>query len=206
VKIQVEALTLSTSPARRDRLLDEDQETGGPLLAGYDRDDFILISKTNILAPYRDDPPPQREPPPKPSVDEARHIQFTGSTLDGTSMYQAWLYDRLTNTCLYLQPGDEFEVAGVKGKMTEVTQSVMTFELEGKNWTLNLGSFLNDKRAISLGESSNLETEEQEPSSESETNPNIVSENSAEKDKESDAVPVKPVESGQTIEDNTTGA
>jgi hypothetical protein len=144
VIIRVAGLAIDKSPDR-DELIPADAKSGGPLLAGQTRDHFKLITQKNIFEPHRDPPPvvAGREP----DVDAAKFVVLSGLPHIGNGP-EAWLYNRLTHENRVLREGDEFEIAGVKGKVVTVARTGIVFEMDNKQWSLKLGKMLREMKEV----------------------------------------------------------
>jgi hypothetical protein len=142
VTLSVEGLALDAA-ARRDHLLPAGGESGGRLLAGAPLSDFALVAQKNIFEPYRE---PRKAPEPRPTapeIDAARFVYFVGvPTIAETP--EAWLYDRLNDAQTTLRPGDDFDLAGVKGKLIAANGTRIALDVGGKHWTLELGRNLRE--------------------------------------------------------------
>jgi hypothetical protein len=60
----------------------------------------------------------------------------------------AWLYDRTNNRLYWLRQGQEFNVAGVSGKVLgiAVRRPKATLEIDNRTWNLPLGKNLREIR------------------------------------------------------------
>lgn len=67
--------------------------------------------------------------------DAAQFTYLVGCIRDG-DRWTAWLYDRSTNRSLYLQPGAEFTVADISGKVVAIDLRSMEFEDAEGRWRL----------------------------------------------------------------------
>lgn len=67
--------------------------------------------------------------------DAAQFTYLVGCIRDG-DRWTAWLYDRSTNRSLYLQPGAEFTVADIAGKVVAIDLRSMEFEDQEGRWRL----------------------------------------------------------------------
>ena len=145
VVITVAALSLDKAPDR-SRLIPEGEDKRGLLLAGDPREKFQLISKKNIFEPFR---PPAAPPtaPKEPQIDEAEHTRLTACT-QSSDEPEAWIFNRIKYVNTVLRAGDEFDIAGVKGKLVSVGSSGIVIERDSKEWTLKLGKTLKDLKEI----------------------------------------------------------
>lgn len=157
VIMTVAGLAIDKAPDR-DQLIAEEEKSRGPLLAGLTRKDFTLITQRNIFEPYRE---PTRETPKEPEVDAAKHVVLSGLPHAGEEP-EAWLYNRLTRENRVLREGDDFEIAGVKGKVVSVARAEIVFEMNKKQWSLKLGKVLREMKELATTVSASTETNSEE--------------------------------------------
>ena len=76
-------------------------------------------------------------------MDPATHVYLTGAT-DAGDQPLAWLSDRRTDTRVSVRPGEQLDVAGIKGTVTSVTRTGIILELDDRRWSLKLGKNLRE--------------------------------------------------------------
>jgi hypothetical protein len=131
---------------RKDKLA---SVSGNPL----EYDNFAVYEKgivgRNLFAEYT---PPAATPPsgPKePPLDLARLAFVTNIGHGSDQRRYVWIYERNTAKMNYLFEGDDFEIAGIKGKVKKVDVDNRTAQLEidGKEVTVNQTKSLGDTLA-----------------------------------------------------------
>jgi hypothetical protein len=142
VTIILAALALDNAP-HRGALIPDGEDPRSLTIADVAMDTFQVIAKKNIFEPFTE---PTKEPD-KPQVDAARHVVFSGCTQSGDEP-EAWIYDRLTNENRFLRAGDEFAMAGLKGRIVSVAASNIVIEMDDKQWSLKLGKNLRELKEI----------------------------------------------------------
>jgi hypothetical protein len=116
-------------------------------LEGFDTYKSAIVGR-NLFAEYA---PPAAQPtpePPKPDFDKAKLAFFT-SIVEVDGRPQAWLVDRAVSKQTYLYEGDEFDVAGVKGKVKRIDfdRGFVELEIDGKPVAVTQNKSLGDTLA-----------------------------------------------------------
>lgn len=148
ITLEVEGLSLH-SAAPRNELLPKGAETGGRIVDGKSRNDFKLIAQKNIFAPYQAPvtSTPTIERPKQPEIDAMQFVVFVGAPAAGDG-FEAMFYDQIKPDHVTLLAGDEFDLAGVKGKVIAIDDRQLLFEAGGKQWSLALGKRLLDRKLV----------------------------------------------------------
>ncbi len=195
VTIMVAGLALKNAPARDQIVTGDDDSTAG-LVAGLPRENFMLISKRNIFEPYKE---PEKVVEKKdPEIDAAIHVRLTGCP-QSEDEPEAWIFNRLTNERKVLFAGDEFDIAGVKGKIVSVAPTGIVIAKDNKEWSLKLGKTLKDLKEIASAIPAVTKPSEpvSEPPSQPKTEPASGEANPAIKDSEGKPADDKPAKVGE---------
>jgi hypothetical protein len=116
-------------------------------LEGFEPYKTAIVGR-NLFAEYA---PPVSQPtpePPKPDFDKAKLAFFT-SIIEVDGRPQAWLVDRAVGKQTVLHEGEDFEVAGVKGKVKRIDfdHGFIELEIDGKPVAVRLDKSLGDTLA-----------------------------------------------------------
>jgi hypothetical protein len=120
------------------------------VLEGFDAYKTAIVGR-NLFAEYQAPVTPPPPDVPKPDFNKAKLAYFT-SIVEVDGRPQAWLVDRGVSKQTELYEGDEFEVAGVKGKVKRIDfdSGFVELEIDGKPVTVrqnkSLGDTLNDAK------------------------------------------------------------
>jgi hypothetical protein len=117
------------------------------VLEGFDNYKTAIVGR-NLFAEYK---PPAATPtpePPKPDFDKAKLAYFT-TIVEVDGRPQTWLVDRGVSKQTELYEGDEFDVAGVKGKVKRIDfdAGFVELEIDGKPVTVRQNKSLGDTLA-----------------------------------------------------------
>ena len=142
VNLAVEALVLRDAEPRDTLFPAPEAETSATRLAQEDFEGYRQLAERTLFSPYV---APQQQP--ANDIDNAAFVYLT-ATLEVGDEPVAWLYDRTNNRRHWLRPGQEFDVAGVKGKVLSiaVSERSATLEIDEKTWVLRLGKNLRELR------------------------------------------------------------
>jgi len=142
INLAVEALALRESDPRDKLFTDDMKESSSTRLAKADFEDYRPFAELDLFSPYVAPREQQSD-----SVDNAAFVYLT-ATLEVADEPVAWLYDRTNNRRYWLRPGQEFNVAGVSGKVLgiAVRERRATLEIDAKTWVLPLGKNLREIR------------------------------------------------------------
>jgi len=145
VTMNVEALALKSAKPR-DKLVPPELAKAGPL-ADLPPERLNSIASANPFKPYQ---PPQEKPAeePEPEIDEAKFVRLVGTPELGNGR-EAWLYDRLNNRRWVLFPGQNWEIAGLRGKVIKVEQFGVIVEMDQRRWRLGLNKSLRELEPLS---------------------------------------------------------
>lgn len=149
VAIDIEGLSMQTTK-KRDTLFEGKQATSVATdmrkksFSDYD----LLHAKNRFARGYEGPPKPTIPPaPPTPPFDSAPYVKFVGFVeLDGVG--EAWLYDQTSNKNTVLRPGLEFEIAGVKASVVNVSKDFITLRVKEKTWRIEQGESLKQMREV----------------------------------------------------------
>jgi hypothetical protein len=148
IVINVEALALLNSPSRNSLLVDAEKppHPDRPL---RDRKEYESITAKNLFVATfdRSKKParPKGESPVEQLPDTAEFVFLTASIAKGDRR-DAMLFDRTTGKKTGLLPGEEFQVAGLSGKVDSIGNQFVILEIEGEKWRLELGENLRQMR------------------------------------------------------------
>ena len=158
VTFTIEALSLVASPSRTTLFARPDAKLD-PSVPLQDRPEYESVTRGNLFVrtyngPPKPPPPPERKPtsPVEQLPDTAEHVYLVASLSNGETA-DAWLYDRTTNERTVLTQGSEFKVAGISGKVLEITETAVLLEIDGETFRLQLGEHLRQLRKVPKVES-----------------------------------------------------
>lgn len=100
----------------------------------------LSVSK-QVLVTVADPPPPPPEGPKRLEFDDAKYTILT-AVLETESENQVWLQIRTKGQTLKLKVGDKIEVGSVKAVIKEIGAGRLTFEQDGKTYTIERGDNL----------------------------------------------------------------
>jgi hypothetical protein len=117
------------------------------VLEGFDAYKTAIVGR-NLFAEYKAPETPPTPSPPKPNFDKAKLAFFT-SIVEVDGRPQAWLVDRGVSKQTELYEGEEFDVAGVKGKVKRIDldRGFVELEIDGKPVTVRQNKSLGDTLA-----------------------------------------------------------
>ena len=93
----------------------------------------------DVSAPAAPTPPAAEAP----KFDVATQTRLT-ALLSGRDGPQAWIKSRLEDKTSSLMVGDDLDMAGIKGKVTEIGRTYIQFETDGKTWIMGQDESLAD--------------------------------------------------------------
>ncbi len=140
----------------RDALFEEGRkEVVSKLMQDKTREQYAALTQKNLFARGYNGPPPkvvEKKPTPKepekPGIDVAEHVVLVGYVAKGESR-DVVLYDRTKNRSTELREGEDFDVAGVKGKVLAIGPDFFTMQIDGEVWRLKLGQNLRQIEKVS---------------------------------------------------------
>lgn len=106
---------------------------------GYPRQSTEQKLRVNVVDP----PPPSAPPAPKLGFDDSTQTVLT-ALVQGRTEATAWLDVRTKATTVKLRKGDQFEIGRLKGLVIEATPESVTFEVDGRRFTLKPGDNLGE--------------------------------------------------------------
>ena len=117
------------------------------VLEGFDKYKSAIVGR-NLFAEYKAPVIPSTPEPPKPDFDKAKLAVLT-TIVEVDGKPQAWFFDRGVSKQTDLYEGDEFEVAGVKGKVKRIDfdRGFVELEIDGKPVTVRQSKSLGDTLA-----------------------------------------------------------
>jgi len=151
VTVDIEGLSMQGT-TKREILFEEKQEQAvAKAMAKKEFSDYeTLYAKNRFSRGYNGPPKPIiPPPPPTPPFDSSPYVKYVGHVeVDGIG--EGWLLDMTANKSTILKPGVEFEVAGVKATVVEVTPDYFTMTVKEKIWRVDHGESLKQMREIGV--------------------------------------------------------
>ena len=146
--IVVAGLALDNAPSRSP-LVPENTDPTKLAIKSFPRTTYQVIAQKNIFEPYKEPPRIEEPKDPKIDVDTARHVVLTGCTKAGEDL-EAWIYNRLTDENKVFRVGDELNIAGVKGRLLNISPSGIVLDMETKQCSLKLGKSFRDFKELEV--------------------------------------------------------
>jgi hypothetical protein len=117
------------------------------VLEGFDKYKSAIAGR-NLFAEYKPPAEPRTPELPKPDFDKAKLAVLT-TIVEVDGKPQAWFVDRGVSKQTELYEGDEFDVAGVKGKVKRIDfdRGYVELEIDGKPVTVRQNKSLGDTLA-----------------------------------------------------------
>lgn len=156
VTLQLEGLALTSAKARGELFADKQDKSVSDFMAKKTFADYKqLVDKNRFVRGYNGPPAPPAPPGPPPTpFDAAPYTALVAVWKDEGKPAEAWLRDASSNQQKILVPGQEFEFAGVKGRVlhVDVEGRFMTIRAKDKDWRLDLGDNLKQMVELKPGE------------------------------------------------------
>lgn len=152
VVLDIEGLSLIKSPPRNRLFADKQEQQVAATMAKREFSEFErLIDKNHFVRGYNGPPkPPVLPSPPPPPFDSAPHVKLVACVeVEGASA-EAWLFDQSANKQVILSKGSSFEIAGVRGNVTDVAKDFVLLKVDQKDFRLELGSSLKELKPVSV--------------------------------------------------------
>jgi hypothetical protein len=152
VTIDIEGLSMKTTK-KRDSLFEGKQaESVSDLMAKKSMSDYELLYKQNRFARGYNGPTKATvAPAPVVPFDSLPYIKYVGYTgfADDEQSAEGWLLDQTTGKNRFLKVGSDFEAAGIKATVTEITGGYITFKIKDKTWRVEQGDSLKQMQELS---------------------------------------------------------
>ncbi len=100
-------------------------------------------SEQKIAINVADPPAPPPPSAPKPKFDVATKT-FVTALLSGSKGPEAWFNVRTEGKMITVRVGDDFDVAGIKGKVTAIGSTFVELETDGRRWIIGQDESLAD--------------------------------------------------------------
>lgn len=148
VNLEIEGLALTSAKNRNKLFADKQDKVVSDMMSKKALDDYkSLIDQNQFVRGYNGPPAPPAPPgpPPKP-FDSAPYTRLVGVSETVGEPPVAYLYDATANKQQLLTPGQEFEIAGIKGKVLEIAviPRYVTMRVKDKDWRLDVGDSLKE--------------------------------------------------------------
>jgi hypothetical protein len=149
VTIEIEGLSMQ-STKKRDSLFEGKQaQSVAGAMSKKNLNDYELLYVQNHFARGYDGPPKSAIPPAPPAApfDSSPYVKYVGYVqFDGSE--EAWLYDQTSNKNIVMKTGLDFEVAGVKATVVDVSKDFVTLKVKEKHWRLDQGDSLKQMKEL----------------------------------------------------------